>query len=132
MAGPLPLQIEHSPSSYGEESNVQSAIKSASQYNPATKLGITAEDQPSKKASTGGPTTQDILGEGTKPPKLGMGPKSGLEEPDEKRTLPNVQTYSGPHPFSSHGIDEHKQHLSRVSNLSPAMQEYLRAGRPAR
>lgn len=50
MAGPLPLVPENTPSSYGQEAQIQRDLASASQYNPATKLGITNEDQPSKKA----------------------------------------------------------------------------------
>jgi hypothetical protein len=118
VAGPLPL-VEPA-STYGQEADIQRNIASAAQYNPATKLGLTAGDQPSKKATVGGPTSAQVAAE----VKRGMGPKSGLEAEEFTPAAP-VQPYNGPHPFASKGLAEHRSHLGRLTNLSPAMQEYL-------
>ena len=133
--GPLP--IVQKPSNYGQEAETQRLIGQAAQYNPATKLGITNEDQPSKKANSSVPDTQkqisaEVKG-GGKPVKTmqqGFGPKSGLEPMGEAPT-PQEMTPRGPS-FASATIAEHYAHLAALPNASPIVKYYAGKSNRAR
>jgi hypothetical protein len=138
MAGPLPLPIEHGASSYGQEANIQRSISSAKQYNPASALGITADDQPSKKpvplnppAAKGIPSPVESSQPPASPAKIpgpavgqgskrtgGFGPESGLG-PSVKSTQP----------FNSGDLDSHYAHLGSLPDASQEIQWYARRSR---
>jgi hypothetical protein len=127
MAGPIP--ITEKPSNYGQEADTQRAISQAAQYNPATKLGITNEDQPSKKAIPGPTTAQILAPEGGSPtapqsgvsvaPPLGpqraggYGPGSGL-----------AKSVKSAQPFNSRDIQSHYAHLAELPEASDEIKWY--------
>jgi hypothetical protein len=138
VAGPLPLPIEHGASSYGQEANIQRDIASAKQYNPQSALGITAEDQPSKRPVPITPPTSKGIAppvESSKSPNAparvpgptvgarstrtgGFGPESGI--------TPSVKSTQ---PFNSGDLDSHYAHLGSLPDASQEIQWYARRSR---
>lgn len=120
MAGPLPLIPENTPSSYGQETQIQKDIQSASQYNPATKLGITADAQAKKKIPDVTPTTKKVLGKSpmdVEPDKIGE-PLKSIGTPPKPGAAPAAL------PLPS--LHQHFQRLASLPGASPEIQFYAK------
>ena len=136
--GPLPLPTTEKASTYGQEEDVKRNISAAAQYNPATKLGITRDDQPSKKTTGPVPTTAQAISSAisadptkpvkpagppaipvsTAPPlgrarKDGYGPASGLGPVNKSQ-----------HPFNSDSLQSHYAHIASLPDAGPELKWY--------
>jgi hypothetical protein len=137
MAGPLPLPTTEKASTYGQEAEVKRNISAAAQYNPATKLGITRDDQPSKKTTGGVPTTAQaissaISADPTKPVPLVGGsqvptstaPPLGRAREDGYGPSAGMGSMKSTQPFNSGNLQSHYAHLASLPDAGPELKWY--------
>lgn len=135
MAGVAPVQ--DGISKYGQETDTKKLIAAAAQYNPATKLGLTRDDQPSKKTTGPVPTTTQavskVVGSATKPVPPAGGPAlpASTAPPLGRQRSDGYGPSSGlggslksAYPFNSGTLASHYAHLSSLPDAGPELKWY--------